>query len=52
MRRAPTITAAIFFSTAGTASAHVLISGIPKHLACGDAISPGVYAQPGTVIAP
>jgi hypothetical protein len=49
VRRALILTAAIFFGSAGTASAHVLISGIPKHLVCGDAISPGVYAQPGTV---
>ncbi len=30
------------------ASAAVLISGIPKHLVCGDAISPGIWAQAGT----
>jgi hypothetical protein len=31
-----------------TASAAVLIEAIPKHLACGDAITPGIWAQPGT----
>jgi hypothetical protein len=33
---------------AAPASASVLISGIPKHLVCGDAISPGIWAQAGT----
>ena len=31
-----------------TASADVLIEAIPKHLVCGDAITPGIWAQPGT----
>ena len=30
------------------ASAAVLISGIPKRLVCGDAITPGIWAQAGT----
>ena len=30
------------------ASADVLISAIPRTLVCGDAIAPGVWAQPGT----
>jgi hypothetical protein len=30
------------------ASADVLVSAIPKRLVCGDAISPGIWAQPGT----
>ena len=30
------------------ASAAVLIEAIPKHLVCGDAITPGIWAQPGT----
>ena len=33
---------------AAPASAAVLISGIPKRLTCGDAISPGIWAQAGT----
>jgi hypothetical protein len=31
-----------------SASADVLIEAIPKHLVCGDAITPGIWAQPGT----
>ena len=31
-----------------TASADVLASAIPKRLVCGDAINPGIGAQPGT----
>jgi hypothetical protein len=30
------------------AAADVLIEAIPKHLVCGDAITPGIWAQPGT----
>jgi hypothetical protein len=28
--------------------ADVLVEAIPKHLVCGDAITPGIWAQPGT----
>jgi hypothetical protein len=28
--------------------ADVLVSSIPRHLVCGDAIAPGIFAQPGT----
>jgi hypothetical protein len=31
-----------------SASAAVLIEAIPRHLVCGDAITPGIWAQPGT----
>lgn len=33
---------------APAASADVLVSAIPKRLVCGDAINPGIWAQPGT----
>jgi len=48
MPRALLVASAIFFASAGSASADVLVSAIPKHLYCGDAITPGVWAQPGT----
>jgi hypothetical protein len=34
--------------TAAPASANVLVNGIPKRPVCGDALSPGIFAQPGT----
>jgi hypothetical protein len=33
---------------ASPAVADVLVEAIPKHLVCGDAITPGIWAQPGT----
>ena len=33
---------------APSASAAVLVSGLPKRLVCGDAIRPGIWAQAGT----
>lgn len=33
---------------AAPASADVLVQRIPKRLVCGDAIVPGIWAQPGT----
>jgi len=35
-------------SVPATASASVLIQAIPHRLVCGDAITPGIWAQPGT----
>lgn len=31
-----------------SASADVLVTALPKRLVCGDAINPGIWAQPGT----
>jgi hypothetical protein len=33
---------------AAPASAAVLVEGLPKRLVCGDPITPGIWAQPGT----
>ena len=35
-------------AAAPAASADVLVSAIPKRLSCGAAITPGIWAQPGT----
>src|SRR4051794_38412799 len=48
MLRNAIITALLFAGLAAPASADVLVSAIPKHLVCGDAITPGIWAQPGT----
>jgi hypothetical protein len=38
----------VFAAWAAPASAAVLISAPKKHYVCGDAIEPGIWAQPGT----
>jgi hypothetical protein len=48
MLRTATIAVVLFVILAGPASADVLVSAIPKRLVCGDAIKPGIWAQPGT----
>src|SRR4051812_42684427 len=48
MVRTAMITALLFAALAAPASADVLVSAIPKHLVCGDAITPGIWAQPRT----
>jgi hypothetical protein len=50
MRRiALTVTTAAFVLTApAVASADVLVQAIPRHPVCGDALVPGIWAQPGT----
>src|SRR4051794_23434061 len=43
-----TVPVAVALAAPPVASADVLVSAIPKVLVCGDAISPGIFAQPGT----
>jgi hypothetical protein len=42
------LTILVYCSIASPAQADVLIEAIPKHLVCGAAIAPGIWAQPGT----
>jgi hypothetical protein len=48
MLRIGILTASTVLAFATPASADVLISAIPRTLVCGDAITPGIWAQPGT----
>jgi hypothetical protein len=49
MRRLSVLTVALAaMALPASASAAVLIEAIPKRLVCGDAITPGIWAQPGT----
>jgi hypothetical protein len=51
MRRSLIVTCVVVAGAAAapaTPSAGVLIEAIPKHLVCGGAITPGIWAQPGT----
>jgi len=48
VRRVVLIVAIALGCAAAPASADVLIEAIPKRLVCGDAITPGIWAQPGT----
>jgi hypothetical protein len=49
MRRlAMPLAVAGLLAAAPVASADVLVSAIPKRLSCGAAITPGIWAQPGT----
>jgi hypothetical protein len=42
------VASAVAAGAPAIASASVLIQAIPHRLACGDAITPGIWAQPGT----
>ena len=42
------LTSVASLACARTAKADVLVSAIPKQLVCGDAITAGIWAQPGT----
>ena len=48
MLRIGFVAAVILMAAASPASADVLISAIPRTLVCGDAITAGIWAQPGT----
>src|SRR3954452_23091467 len=48
-RTAPFFLTVVFCcSIASPARADVLVEALPKTLVCGDAITPGIWAQPGT----
>lgn len=42
------LAAAVLAVAAPPAGADVLVSALPERLACGDPITPGIWAQPGT----
>jgi hypothetical protein len=48
IRRIALLTLIVLGATASPVSAAVLIHAPKKHLVCGDAITVGIWAQPGT----